>query len=207
MSRTKDETKRLRIIEAAVDIFSQKGFHEATLEDVARKSKVGKGTIYLYFTSKEDLLASLFHEEMNRVLSKAEEKSSGIKDFSKEMKNTLTSISGYFILHPKLTRLFLVELNHLMVYTPEKEKPPGQYILLDFIQLKIDRIIAAGLFEYKGNTRDLGAFILGGFKHVILIHLKDLESAPARTAVKLKNEFSNILNDLLLRTTLQENKS
>lgn len=52
---TADE-KMNRILEAAMAVFSRDGFRYATIQDVAEAAGVGKGTIYLYFTSKEDLL-------------------------------------------------------------------------------------------------------------------------------------------------------
>ncbi len=47
--------KKRRIMAAAEQLFKTGQFHEITLEDVSRLADVGKGTIYLYFTSKDDL--------------------------------------------------------------------------------------------------------------------------------------------------------
>ena len=49
---------RRRIEEAVLEIFSQRDFHEASLQMVARKARVGFGTIYNYYGSKEGLLFS-----------------------------------------------------------------------------------------------------------------------------------------------------
>lgn len=48
--------KRLRIIQAAASIFSRDGLEKARVEDIAKLAKIGKGTIYLYFPSKEAIL-------------------------------------------------------------------------------------------------------------------------------------------------------
>lgn len=48
--------RKRRIFEAAVLLFSTKGFHGTTLEDIAEQVGVSKGTIYLYVKSKEELL-------------------------------------------------------------------------------------------------------------------------------------------------------
>lgn len=53
------EARRERILEAALDIFSNKGFEAARLDDVAKRAGVAKGTLYLYFESKEDLFEQL----------------------------------------------------------------------------------------------------------------------------------------------------
>ena len=56
------QIKRQRILDAALRIFSEKGFHHATMSEVAREAHVGKGTVYLYFDGKESLLVSIFDE-------------------------------------------------------------------------------------------------------------------------------------------------
>ena len=48
--------KRLRIIQAAASIFSRDGLEKARVEDIARRAGIGKGTVYLYFSSKEEIL-------------------------------------------------------------------------------------------------------------------------------------------------------
>jgi AcrR family transcriptional regulator len=53
------EYRRKQILEAALDVFSQKGYGEATMPDIAKEAGVAVGTIYLYFPSKRDLLVSV----------------------------------------------------------------------------------------------------------------------------------------------------
>lgn len=51
--------KRERILDAALDHFINRGFHESTIEEIAAASGVAKGTVYRYFSSKDDLLEQL----------------------------------------------------------------------------------------------------------------------------------------------------
>lgn len=51
--------RRSQILEAAARIFAEKGFHRATIRDVARAAGVADGTIYNYFANKTDLLLGL----------------------------------------------------------------------------------------------------------------------------------------------------
>lgn len=52
--------KRNSIIEAAVMVFAQKGYARATVAEIAARANIGKGTIYEYFASKEDLFFAVF---------------------------------------------------------------------------------------------------------------------------------------------------
>src|SRR5687767_8026727 len=58
------EARRVAIIEAALEEFTSQGFTATKLEDVAVRAGIGKGTIYLYFNSKEDL----FEDVVRRTL-------------------------------------------------------------------------------------------------------------------------------------------
>jgi AcrR family transcriptional regulator len=59
------EQRRAEILEAALGLFSSKGFNETTMEEVAAAAGVAKGTVYLYFQSKEHLLLALKREFMH----------------------------------------------------------------------------------------------------------------------------------------------
>lgn len=52
--------KKMRILQAAVKVFSENGFHEAKMEKIAEVADVGKGTVYEYFKSKEELFIEMF---------------------------------------------------------------------------------------------------------------------------------------------------
>src|SRR3954451_9727501 len=70
---TRSNEKRGRILEAAVKVFAERGFHTATVAEIARAAGVADGTIYLYFKSKDDLLLRLFDEKMTELVAEVKE--------------------------------------------------------------------------------------------------------------------------------------
>ncbi|MFO7740569.1 MAG: TetR/AcrR family transcriptional regulator [Desulfatiglandaceae bacterium] len=68
MGKKKNSEKYHRIIHAATKIFARKGFYQAKISEIAREAGVADGTIYIYFENKDDILISLFEEEMKTVL-------------------------------------------------------------------------------------------------------------------------------------------
>ena len=56
----RDMNKRERIIDAAIEVFCAQGYEAASMADVAQKAGVGKGTLYLYVDSKEDLFEQAY---------------------------------------------------------------------------------------------------------------------------------------------------
>jgi TetR/AcrR family fatty acid metabolism transcriptional regulator len=65
------QDKRARIVDAAVHVFAEHGFFNATIAQIAREAGVADGTIYLYFKSKDELLFRLFDEKMSALLEEA----------------------------------------------------------------------------------------------------------------------------------------
>ena len=51
--------RKNQIINAAEDVFTQKGFDEARMDDIAEETGLSKGTLYLYFKSKDDLIIAI----------------------------------------------------------------------------------------------------------------------------------------------------
>ena len=64
MARKADPEKKDNIICAAIPVFARKGYAATRIIDVARSAGIGKGTVYEYFSSKEDLFFSVFQQIM-----------------------------------------------------------------------------------------------------------------------------------------------
>ena len=60
----RDRPKYKQIVDAAVIVIAENGFHQAQVSKIAKEAGVADGTIYLYFKNKEDILISVFREKM-----------------------------------------------------------------------------------------------------------------------------------------------
>ncbi|MBV9571949.1 MAG: TetR/AcrR family transcriptional regulator [Alphaproteobacteria bacterium] len=63
------EARPQEILDAALAVFAERGFAAARMDEVARRAGVTKGTIYLYFSSKEELFKSLIRQAIGTTLS------------------------------------------------------------------------------------------------------------------------------------------
>src|SRR5215813_14459412 len=61
--RPQETAKRRQIIEGAQAVFLAQGFDAASMGEIARKAGVSKGTLYVYFDSKEALFEAIAHEQ------------------------------------------------------------------------------------------------------------------------------------------------
>ncbi|MEK5449446.1 TetR/AcrR family transcriptional regulator [Paenibacillus sp. FSL R7-0331] len=61
--------KQISILEAAIEIFSDKGFSAASTSEIAQKAGVAEGTIFRYYKTKKDLLLSIVGPAMSRMIA------------------------------------------------------------------------------------------------------------------------------------------
>jgi AcrR family transcriptional regulator len=79
------------LLAAALDLFVERGFASTRLEDVARRAGVSKGTLYLYFTNKEELFKAVVRDSIVPVIGAAEEIIAGFDGHSADL---LRSVMG-----------------------------------------------------------------------------------------------------------------
>jgi AcrR family transcriptional regulator len=75
--RTADPDKAPRILDAAIQLFAERPYHEVRMDDVAERAKVAKGTLYLHFKDKEALYQGLMLEKLKGLARHIEECVSG----------------------------------------------------------------------------------------------------------------------------------
>jgi TetR/AcrR family transcriptional regulator, fatty acid metabolism regulator protein len=72
------EEKRRRILDAAVRAFARKGFHACRVGEIATEAGVAYGLVYHYFTSKDEILETIFRETWSQMLTAIEAVEDGI---------------------------------------------------------------------------------------------------------------------------------
>ncbi len=98
----KDEFSTLtKLIESAKFEFAKNGFHKTTVESITKKAGVAKGTYYIYFKTKEDVIRYMVNEMTDRILHILEMAlntiRSGIDDFNLFLKSVLTDTIAEYI--------------------------------------------------------------------------------------------------------------
>lgn len=79
------EARPADILSAALDIFVENGFASARLEDIADRAGVSKGTLYLYFESKEALFQAVIRETIVPVVERAEQRVDAFTGSSRDL--------------------------------------------------------------------------------------------------------------------------
>ena len=109
MPKLKPDTQRARreaILDAAEICFARSGFHRCTMHEICKEAGISPGALYVYFASKEDLIAGL----AERDRSEFQERIAPIGG-ARDILNALRAIGEqYFVEEPKHKRLMCVEI-------------------------------------------------------------------------------------------------
>ena len=104
----KKQKKREKIIDAAAELFSHKSYHEVMMEDVAKLISVAKGTVYNYFTSKEELYFSIMQLRMEILISSLKEKIAAeessldsLRSFTTHLYMFMMKYQNFFLIYQK----------------------------------------------------------------------------------------------------------
>jgi AcrR family transcriptional regulator len=75
--RRRKEARPAEIVDAALEVFAEKGFAAAKLDDIARKAGISKATLYLYFDTKEEIFRAVAQSAVASLLEALESQSEG----------------------------------------------------------------------------------------------------------------------------------
>lgn len=101
--------KKYRIMQAAEELFKIRQFHEITLDEVARSADVGKGTIYQYFSDKEDLFFQTAVAGFDDMCTLLRQNALAEAPFRASLIKTCEMIDNFFHKRRPLLRMMLAE--------------------------------------------------------------------------------------------------
>lgn len=107
--QSKSQIRLSRILDAAVTVFSQKGYKDSAVDDIANQSQTSKGGIYFHFPNKQAIFLALLDQMAGLLRSRAENAMAAEPDIRKRGDVALANMLHTFAGHQTLTRLFLVE--------------------------------------------------------------------------------------------------
>ncbi len=102
--------KRERILQAAISVFAERGFYNAKMEDIARAAGVAVGTTYLYFENKDDLMISIFEEEMAPIIKRMREAMAAQSTATEKLAAFIRSHLQFVERNPDMAHLLEVEV-------------------------------------------------------------------------------------------------
>jgi TetR/AcrR family transcriptional regulator, fatty acid metabolism regulator protein len=155
-----------QIIDAAVKVIAENGYHHSQVSKIAKEAGVADGTIYLYFKNKEDILISLFEEKMGSFVDAISEK---LKEESSVEKKLLILIEMHFMqleMDHDLAIVTQLELrqSNISIRYKVNEVLKGYLGLVDSV---LKEGVEKGIFEENLDLRIARQLIFGAIDEVV----------------------------------------
>ncbi len=139
------EEKRRQILDAAVRTFAEKGYHSTRVGDIAEEAGVAYGLVYHYFTSKEDVLETIFRDTWTELLAAIRDVEESEQPAAEQLRQVSAILLRSWRRQPDLVRVLVREV----------ARSPGVQQRVDEIGEVFDaleRVIARG--QRDGEFRD-----------------------------------------------------
>jgi AcrR family transcriptional regulator len=117
------QSRREQILEAATRLFAEHGYSAANTQALADMLRVGKGTIYRYFPTKQDLFLAAVDRIMQRLNDQIDASLEGIDELFERMSRGIKAYLTYFASHPQFVELLLQERAQF------KDRPKPTYFI------------------------------------------------------------------------------
>lgn len=190
--RSGGTSKRHRILRAAIRIFSQRGFFNSKVSDIARAAGVADGTIYLYFKNKDDLLISLFEEKMGEVVAEVREKVSLGDAPMDRLRIFIDNHMDLLVREAGLVEVIQVELRQSNKFM--KEYVPVKFLeYLDVLGDILEEGKRDGTFRADLNVKTARRAIFGALDEISLAHVlsRKRKYLPTESAAEIYRIFAD----------------
>jgi len=174
------EEKRRLILDAAVRVFAHKGFHTSRVGDIAEEAGVAHGLLYHYFSSKDEVLETIFRETWSDLLAEIDEIEASDAPARVQLERVAARLLGSWRIHPDVVRVLVREIAR----SAEVQQRIGELVKpIEAIQRIVARGQETGEFREDFDARIAGIVFYGGIEELlsgwVLGQIPDGEEAVA----------------------------
>ena len=167
---TAAEEKRRAILDAAVRVFARKGFHTSRVGDIAEEAGVAHGLLYHYFSSKDEVLETIFRENWSILV----ERIRAVEDSGEPARDQLRHVSAILLRTwrhgPDVVRVVVREIAR----SPEVQQRIGELVKpIDSIRRIIEHGQETGEFRAELNPRLAAVLFYGGIDEILTAWVLD----------------------------------
>jgi AcrR family transcriptional regulator len=161
--RTKTPEQADKMLDAAVQLFGRRRFHEVRMDDIAAEAEVGKGTLYRYFTDKEQLYLELLRRSAKQYLALIDAEVAKAPTPRKKLRALIAAGFSFFDDRPHLGPLIQrAEVTHA-----DSPWQPARDAFLAHVTAILTEAPANGGFSVA-DPHMAGLLLIGGLRSVYL---------------------------------------
>ena len=171
--------RRADILRGAETVFAARGFHAASIEQIASAAEYATGTVYLYFRDKEALYLELFEEKIRELGELVRQRIDGLKDPLESIRQLVAARMEYFEKNKSFFRIYAREgLN--WDQTPHDSWSGVMRLYEEYLELLASLLASGqrrGTFR-KGNPRQFAVALSGMMIQLTRDQLRTHQSVP-----------------------------
>ncbi len=182
---TKDpETTRGRILDAALQLFADKGYHEASVDEIVEESQTSKGSVYFHFPNKQTLFLSLVDKFSNLLERRIKEAISQEAEGIAQVDAALTACLETFGQYRPLAKVMLVQAMGLgSAFEQKLMEVHNRFATL--IKGYLDQAVALGEIA-PVDTHIVSRAWMGAINEVVMHWVMTGEPSPNRIMMTLR---------------------
>jgi TetR/AcrR family transcriptional regulator, fatty acid metabolism regulator protein len=174
------EEKRRVILDAAVRVFAHKGFHTSRVGDIAEEAGIAHGLLYHYFSSKDEVLETIFRDNWTLLLDRIHAVEESDEPAREQLGHVAAILLRTWRHEPDVVRVLVREIAR----SPELQQRIGELVKpIDAIQRIVEHGQRAGEFRADLDSRLAAIIFYGGIDELltgwVLGQLPDGEDAVA----------------------------
>jgi AcrR family transcriptional regulator len=161
---TAAEEKRRLILDAASRVFARSGFHTSRVGDIAEEAGVAHGLLYHYFSSKDEVLETIFREHWSNVLDRIHEAEAAEGPATERLGAIARALFSSWLREPDVVRVVIREIAR----TAEVEEHVGELVKpIGAIRRVIGEGQASGEFRADLDAETAAVIFYGGIDELI----------------------------------------
>ena len=175
------EAMRRRILEAAAQVFAEKGYHDSAVEDIVKASNTSKGSVYFHFPNKQSIFLVLVDYLAGRLIDRVESAIAGERGGIARVDAALRTVIEGFSTHRGLAKILLVEVVGLG-HGFDQKLVDVRARFANLIKAYLDRAVAEG--DIPPQDTELAAYVwLGAINEVLVRWLYTGQPDPLEAAL------------------------
>lgn len=189
--------RRQEMLDTALRLFSEKGFHNVSMHEVARESEFAIATLYKFFKNKDDLYKALMLDMSDQVALEIKNSLRNAKNEVEVIREAIMSKTRVFAEHLPVIRLYVAETRGSCYQVQEgldEEMKKRRQMFVDKLIATFESGIARGVFAAK-DPLYLANAVISLSHSALMMSLENLEKHPVleSTEKMLDIFFSEIL--------------
>jgi AcrR family transcriptional regulator len=155
------QVSRRKLLDAARELFVERGYHDTRPQDIARAAGVGHGTFYLHFADKRECFLAFVDEAANELNEYTREHTRGVEDFGDFVRGTIRGCIAYSEDHPGIMRAAMVDASVIGGDTKElaDAQLPNRWAK-DWV-VRLEKMMKVGSMRQDLDPRIIAAAIVG----------------------------------------------